>query len=71
MNRREQVSWEQYGFLEGTGTTNAIFVMRIILERIIETQRNVFLCFIDYEKAFDKIRHEDLMTMLEDLDIDR
>lgn len=68
---REQVSWEQYGFLEGKGTANAIFIMRTILEKMIEKQRNVFLCFIDYEKAFDKVKHEELMRMLEGLDIDR
>ena len=26
--------------------------------------------FIDYEKAFDKVRHEELMMMLEELQID-
>ena len=67
---REQVSWEQCGFLEGKGTTNAIFTMRTIIERMIEKQRNVFFCFIDYEKAFDKVRHDELMTMLEELHID-
>lgn len=37
---------------------------------MLEKQRNLFLCFIDYEKAFDKVRHEELMTMLKDLHID-
>lgn len=26
---REQISWEQYGFLEDKGTINAILIMRI------------------------------------------
>ena len=40
---REQISWVHYGFLEDT--TNAIFVMRTILERMVEKQRNAFICF--------------------------
>lgn len=37
---------------------------------MLEKQRDVFLCFIDYEKAFDKVRHDELMTMLKELHID-
>ncbi|XP_042868763.1 uncharacterized protein LOC122251128 [Penaeus japonicus] len=33
--------------------------------------RNVFLYFIGYEKAFDKVRYEDLRKTLEDLDTDK
>ena len=31
---REQISEEQYGFMPGKGTSNAIFVMRNIMERM-------------------------------------
>ncbi|GFO12049.1 retrovirus-related pol polyprotein line-1 [Plakobranchus ocellatus] len=33
-------------------------------------QRDLHLCFIDYSKAFDKVRHTELFRMLEKLDID-
>ena len=32
--------------------------------------KDMYLCFIDYSKAFDKVRHEDLFQMLSKLDID-
>ena len=67
---RPEVSEEQYGFVKGKGTTNAIFLLRMICERAIEMQRDVFLCFIDYQKAFDTVRHEELMRMLAGLEID-
>ena len=28
------------------------------------------MCFIDYTKAFDKVRHENLMFMLENIEVD-
>ncbi|GFO02679.1 retrovirus-related pol polyprotein line-1 [Plakobranchus ocellatus] len=33
-------------------------------------QKDLHLCFIDYSKAFDKVRHVELFRMLEKLDID-
>ena len=61
---------EQCGFREDTGTRNAIFMLRMLTERAVEMQKNVYVCFIDYTKAFDKVRHEELMNMLQDLEID-
>ena len=36
----------------------------------IEVQHDLYLCFIDYAKAFDKVKHEDLFEFLQNLDID-
>ena len=33
-------------------------------------KKDLYLCFIDYSKAFDKVRHEKLFNILELLDID-
>lgn len=51
---------------KGGGTINAIFALRMIMERAIEIQRDVFICFIDFEKAFDTVRHEPMMKMFKD-----
>ena len=29
--------------------------------------KNIFNCYVDYEKAFDKVRHEDLLEILKSL----
>ncbi|GFN98144.1 retrovirus-related pol polyprotein line-1 [Plakobranchus ocellatus] len=52
------------------GTRNAIFTLSILMEIGIEMQKDLHLCFIDYSKAFDKIRYVELFRMLEKLDID-
>ena len=40
------------------------------MERCIEVQNDLFICFIDYSKAFDKVKHDKLFEMLNQLDID-
>jgi hypothetical protein len=66
-----EISPIQYGFMPNKGTNNAIFVMRRLIERSIEKQRNVCVCFIDYTKAFDTVKHEKLIDVLSKLDVDK
>ncbi|XP_014677047.1 PREDICTED: uncharacterized protein LOC106816918 [Priapulus caudatus] len=65
-----EISNEQYGFVKGKSTANAVFVLRTLAERMLEVGKDLYCCFIKYDKAFDKVRHEDLMEMLEELQID-
>ena len=63
-----KIGKEQYGFMKDAGTRNAIFTLRMICERSIEMQKDIYLCFIDYTKAFDKAKHAQLLDMRQDLD---
>lgn len=40
------------------------------MERTIEVQKDVLMCFVDFEKAFDTVRHEDMIDMLKEIRID-
>ena len=64
------VDGKLYGFRKGKGTANTIFALRIILERSIEMQNTLYMCFVDFEKAFDTVRHEDMMTILKETGLD-
>ncbi|GFN73579.1 endonuclease-reverse transcriptase [Plakobranchus ocellatus] len=55
-----EISETQFGFRADKDTRNAIFALRILMERTIEVQKDLYLCFIDYSSAFDKVRHSDL-----------
>ena len=44
-----EVSEEHYGFMPDKGTRNAIFLLRMLSERSIEMQKDLYVCFIDYE----------------------
>ena len=34
------------------------------MERAIEVPKDLYLCFIDYSKAFDKVKYSDLFDIL-------
>ena len=44
---------DQCGVKRGRGTRQAIVIMRLLGERIIENGQKVYACFVDNEKAFD------------------
>ena len=67
---REKLSDEQFGYKPGKGTRNATLCLRAIIEKCIETQKDLYICFIDYVKVFDCVKHDKLMEFLERLDID-
>ena len=69
-NLKPEISRTQFGFVPDKGTRNAIFTLSMLMERCIEVQKDLFICFIDYSKAFDKVRHDELFKILEGLDID-
>ena len=55
---KSEISDVQYGFVEDKSTRNVIFIIRMLSEPAIEMQKDLYLCFIDYKKAFDKVKHE-------------
>ena len=48
------ISKTQFGFMTDKGTRNAIFALKTLMERSIEVQKDLYLCFIDYSKALTK-----------------
>ena len=44
----------QAGVRKGRGTRDQIANIRWIIEKAREFQKNIYLCFIDYIKAFDR-----------------
>ena len=65
-----EISDNQNGFRKGKGTREGIFNMRTIGEKYIEKQKHVYICFIDYEKAFDRVNHSAMIECLRDIGID-
>src|SRR5215469_7200857 len=53
----------------GRSCTDAIFVIRQLTEKALEFNRPIYLCFIDIEKAFDKIRLKHVLNILRDLGV--
>ncbi|XDV17916.1 hypothetical protein PO909_023707 [Leuciscus waleckii] len=49
------ISPNQCGFVRGSGTTDAIHGVRLLLERHREKNQQVHMAFLDLEKAFDRM----------------
>ena len=60
---------EQAGFRRGRGTRDQIANIRHILEKTREFNRKIYLCFIDYAKAFDCVRHGRLWTAMREMGV--
>jgi hypothetical protein len=46
---------DQFGFRRGKGTRDAIGMLRIISERTLVIDEELCACFIDWQKAFDRV----------------
>ena len=55
---------EQVGFRAGRSTTEQIFNFRILCEKYLQHQQNLYHVFIDFKKAFDRVRHEALWATM-------
>ena len=59
----------QGGFRQGRGTIDQIANICWIIERAREFHKNIYLCFIDYAKAFDCVDHNKLWKALKEMGI--
>ena len=45
----------QFGFCPGRGTTDAIFILRQVQEKLLAKGKTIYFAFVDLEKAFDRV----------------
>ena len=55
----------QAGFRKGRGTTDQVANICWIIQKAGEFQRNIYVCFIDYAKAFNCVDHNKLENLKE------
>ena len=60
---------DQAGFRKGRGTRDQIANIRWIIKKAREFQKNIYFCFIGYNKAFDCVDHNKLWKILKDMGI--
>ena len=70
LRRRVNVDDMQFGFTGGRGTVDAIFVVRQIQEKFIEKKKDLWVPFVDLEKAFDRVPREVLWWALRKLGVE-
>src|SRR3989442_254920 len=60
----------QFGFRKGCGTRDAVGVMRTLCERSLECGNEVYICFVDSKKAFDRVNWLKMFEIMKSLHID-
>ena len=56
--------WNQDGFWKVRGTRDQIANIHWITEKAREFQKTIYICFIDYSKAFDYVNHNKLWKII-------
>jgi len=57
---RQQIDIDdmQFGFIKGKGTSDAIFIVRLMQEKFKAKGNKPYFGFVDLEKAFDRVLRE-------------
>ena len=70
---QQYVNWEfpdvQAGCRKGRGARDQIANIQWIIEKAREFQKNIYFCFIDYDKIFDCMDHKELWKSLKEMGI--
>src|ERR1700755_2886271 len=61
---RERVGEEQGGFREGRGCVDQVFTLRTIVEKLREKERVGYVCFMNLEKAYDRVCRKKLFEVI-------
>ena len=51
------IAEEQAGFRAGSGTTEQIFSLRILYEKYLQHQQDLYHVFVNFKKTFDRVWH--------------
>jgi exonuclease III len=67
----ESKIWDvQAGFRRGMGCTDQVFSLRCITEKFLAKGQKVYCAFIDLEKAYDRVRRNELWSTLSTYGLD-
>lgn len=64
------LSEEQAGFRRDRSTTHQILMLRLLAEKAKRQGKKIYNCFIDFQKAFDTIKHKIIWATLKSYGVD-
>ena len=66
---RNIIRQEQIGFRKGHRTTDHLFIINNLIKKYKKSRKSLFMCFVDFQKAFDSVWHLGLFTKLKRIGI--
>ena len=66
----ELLAEEQAGFRAGRSTVEQIFNCRVLIEKHLQHQRELYHNFIDFKKAFDRVWHDGLWQVMRSFNLE-
>ena len=63
------IAKEQADFRAGRSTAEQVFNLRILCEKYLEHQQDLYHVFIDFKKAFDRVWHAALLATMKKYNI--
>ena len=70
LRERIDIDEMQFGFIPGRGTTDAIFLLRQLQEKYLGKRKNLYLAFVELEKAFDRVPRRVVWWAMRKLGVD-
>jgi len=70
LRREVRIDEMQFGFCPGRGTTDAIFIVRQLQEKYLAKKKDLWMAFVDLEKAFDRVPREVLWWALREVGVE-
>ena len=66
---RKLIPENQIGFMPDCRTSDHIFILKSAIDKYLRKKKKLYVCFVDFRKAFDSVRHEALFLKMQRLGI--
>lgn len=54
----------QSGFMDGKSISNNVYLLKEILRGKIARRQSLYICFLDFQRAFDTVSHVALLSLM-------